>query len=477
MKNFMDEEFLLNSEIAQFLYHNYAEKLPVIDYHCHLSPADIASDRVFENVTQIWLYGDHYKWRAMRSLGIAEKFITGDADDFTKFKTYLSCLPYLIGNPLYHWSHLEMKRFFGVEGPLNGDRAEELWELCNAKLTRLSARTIITMSNVDLLCTTDDPADTLDYHLMLKADAGFKTKVLPAFRPDKGFKPDAKGFADYLKLLGNVAHTPIVDFDSLVAAYKRRIAYFDDLGCRTADHGFYERVTFDRELSDGQRKAIANVVIKRVIAGDKIDPDMVKAYRDALITALAAEYKAKGWVMQLHFGVLRDVNPVMFDELGADAGCDTPNTDASISALAAMLSSLRGADILPKTVLYSANAADNAAIASLIGCFQENLTGENKPMPNMQQGSAWWFNDSILGMRNQIETLASEGALSTFVGMLTDSRSLLSYARHEYFRRILCNIIGGYVLRGEYPQDIDTLAQIVCDVCYNNTKDLFGFEV
>ncbi|MBO4217840.1 MAG: glucuronate isomerase [Clostridia bacterium] len=477
MKNFMDEEFLLNTETAQFLYHNYAEKLPVIDYHCHLSPADIASDRVFENVTQIWLNGDHYKWRAMRSLGIAEKFITGDADDYTKFRTYLSCLPYLVGNPLYHWSHLEMKRFFGVEGPLNGDRAEELWNVCNAKLSRLSARTIITMANVDLLCTTDDPADTLDYHLMLKADESFKTKVLPAFRPDKGFKPDAPWFADYLKQLGDAAHTKIVDFDSLVAAYKRRVSYFDDLGCRTADHGFYEKVTFDKELSDGQRNAIANVVIKRVIAGDKIDPDMVKAYRDALIVALCEEYAAKGWVMQIHFGVLRDVNPVMFGRIGADAGCDTPNTAASIPDLAAMLSVLRGKNILPKTILYSGNSADNAALASLIGCFQENLSEENRPVPNMQQGSAWWFNDSIMGMRNQLETLASEGALSTFVGMLTDSRSLLSYARHEYFRRILCNMIGGYVLRGEYPQDVETLAQIVCDVCYNNTKDFFGFEI
>ncbi len=477
MKNFMDEEFLLNSEPAQFLYHNYAEKLPIIDYHCHLSPADIASDRVFDNVTQLWLAGDHYKWRAMRSLGIAERFITGDEDDFTKFKTYLSCLPRLIGNPLYHWSHLEMKRYFGVEGALNGDRAEELWNVCNAKLTRLSARTIIARSNVDLICTTDDPADTLDYHLILKADSGFSTKVLPAFRPDKGFRPDAPWFPGYMEELGKAAHTKITDFDSLVAAYKRRAGYFNDLGCRTADHGFYEKVTFESELSDGQRKAIANVALKRALAGDRIDPEMTRAYRDALIVALAEEYSALGWVMQIHFGVLRDVNPVMFERIGPDAGCDTPNTAASVPALASMLSALRAANILPKTILYSGNSADNAALASLIGCFQENLGEENQPMPNMQHGSAWWFNDSIMGMRNQLETLASEGALSSFVGMLTDSRSLLSYARHEYFRRIVCNIIGGYVLRGEYPNDVETLAQTVCDICYNNTKDFFGFEI
>lgn len=480
MKDFLDEDFLLDGDVAQVLYHNYAESMPIIDYHCHVSAKEIFEDKRYENITELWLYGDHYKWRAMRSSGINERLITGDASDYEKFEAYCSVLPGLIGNPLYHWSHLELKRYFGYDGIISPSTCREIWDLTSEKLADpdFSVRKIIERSNVALLCTTDDPADDLEYHIQLRGDASFKTKVLPAFRPDNAMKIQSAGFRDYIRRLESVCGEQINDFGALCGALMKRIAYFDALGCRTADHGMDFELLFDGTLSASQSVSVADVSFKRAMAGELIQNDMALAYRSALIRVLAHEYSRLGWVMQLHLGVIRNPNTVMFKRLGADSGYDTMGS-FSLRTLVDLLDTLNADGALPKTVLYSINPSDNASLGTLIGSFQytsDEAEGLSNPM-KIQHGSAWWFNDNKRGMEAQIENLANLSALSKFIGMLTDSRSFLSYTRHEYFRRILCNVIGGYVERGEYPLDIDTLAQTVCDICYNNAKDYFGFDI
>ena len=481
MKPFMDEDFLLDSDMARVLYHNYAAEMPIVDYHCHVSPKEIAEDRKYENITEIWLGGDHYKWRAMRCFGLPERVITGDASDYEKFEAFASVLPSLIGNPLYHWSHLEQKRYFGYDGILSPDTCEQVWNLANEKLSSddMSVREIIKKSNVKLLCTTDDPADSLEYHIALSQDKTFDVKVLPAFRPDRAMNVEKPDFADYIAKLSEASGVEITDIVSLCDALERRIEFFDALGCRTADHGFDDYVAFDETKSAAQSISIADVTLKRALAGEKIDSEMAKIYKGALIRFFGREYVKHGWVMQLHFGAMRSPNTVMKNLLGPDTGYDAIHGTNCIYALARMLDTLNSENALPRTILYSLNPTDNAALAVLAGSFQytsdeaEGLLN----MPKMQHGSAWWFNDHIRGMREQLENLASLSALGKFVGMLTDSRSFLSYTRHEYFRRVLCSVIGGYVERGEYPLDIDTLAQMVCDICYNNTKDFFGFNL
>ena len=480
MKEFLGDDFLLENDVAEILYHNYAKTMPIIDYHCHISAQEIFEDKRYENITELWLYGDHYKWRAMRSCGINERLITGDASDYEKFEAYCSAVPLLIGNPLYHWSHLELKRYFGYDGIISPSTCREIWDLTSEKLADpdFSVRKIIEKSNVALLCTTDDPADALEYHIQLRDDESFKTKVLPAFRPDNAMKIQNAGFSDYIHRLENVCGEPINDFSTLCNVLMARIAYFDALGCRTADHGMDFELLFDGTLSAAQSVSVADVSFKRAMAGERIQDDMALAYRSALIRVLAHEYSRLGWVMQLHLGVIRNPNTVMLRQLGPDSGYDTIGT-FSIHTLAALLDTLNTDGALPKTVLYSINPVDNAALATLIGSFQytsDEAEGLCNPM-KIQHGSAWWFNDNKAGMTAQIENLANLSALSKFIGMLTDSRSFLSYTRHEYFRRVLCNVIGGYVERGEYPLDIDTLAQVVCDICYNNAKDYFGFDI
>ena len=482
IKEFMDENFLLDSDVAQLLYHNYAEQMPIIDYHCHVSPGEIAEDKRYENITQLWLYGDHYKWRAMRACGIAERLITGDASDYDKFRAYASTMPNLIGNPLYHWTHLELQRYFGYYGVLSPDTCDEVWQLTCNKLEdpSMSARGIIKKSNVKLICTTDDPADNLEYHIALRSDTSFETQVLPAFRPDKCMNITAPDFANYIKHLSEVAGDEIKDFVSLCDVLSKRIALFKALGCRTADHGFDNYVTFDSTKTAGQAVAIADVVLKRALAGESVGEEMATIYKSALIRFFGKEYVRNGWVMQIHFGTLRRANSVMTKALGADMGYDMIHGKNCIADLAAMLDALNTEGALPKTVLYSLNPTDNAALATLVGTFNytsEESEGFDWCMPKMQHGSAWWFNDNIAGMRAQMENLANLSAFGKFIGMLTDSRSFLSYTRHEYFRRILCSVIGGYVERGEYPLDIERLAQMVCDICYNNTKDFFGFTI
>ena len=481
MKPFMDDDFLLDGDVAKLLYHHYAEQMPIIDYHCHVSPKEIAENRKYENITQIWLGGDHYKWRAMRCFGLPERVITGDASDYEKFAAYASVLPAMIGNPLYHWSHLELKRYFGYDGILSPDTCEEVWQLANEKLASddMCVREIMKNSNVKLICTTDDPADSLEYHIALMQDKSFDIKVLPAFRPDKAMNINAPDFADYIAKLSEASGTEITDIVSLCDALERRIEFFDALGCRTADHGFDDYVAFDKTKSTAQSLAIADVTLKRALSGEKIDAEMTEIYKSALIRFFGREYVKRGWIMQIHFGAMRSPNTVMRQRLGPDTGYDAINGTNCIASLSAMLDSLNLENALPRTILYSLNPSDNAALDVLAGSFQytsdeaEGLLN----MPKIQHGSAWWFNDNIHGMREHLETLASLSVLGKFVGMLTDSRSFLSYTRHEYFRRVLCSVIGGYVERGEYPLDMDTLAQMVCDICYNNTKDFFGFKL
>lgn len=482
MNNFMDDNFLLDSDMAQLLYHNYASDMPIIDYHCHIDAEDIAADRRWENITQLWLGADHYKWRAMRACGICERLITGGASDYDKFEAYCSAMPYLIGNPLYHWSHLELQRYFDYDGVLSPETCEKVWNLTKEKLSSpdMSARGLMRKSNVKLICTTNDPADTLESHIAIKEDPGFDIQVLPAFRPDKSFYAERKDFIPYINNFSEEAGVEIKDFPTLCDILGKRIQYFDVLGCRTADHGMDDPILFDGSVSASQAYSVAEIVFRRAIAGETIDPETARIYRSALIRVLAKEYTRRGWVMQLHFGAMRNVSPTMLRAIGVDSGYDAIHGGTGrIASLASMLGALESESILPRTVVYSLNPNDNVPLAALIGCFQH--TGDETEglccLPKMQQGSAWWFSDNADGIRNQLTSLATQQALGKFVGMTTDSRSFLSYTRHEYFRRILCSVLGGYVERGEYPLDIDTLAQTVCDICYNNTKDFFEFRL
>lgn len=480
MKNFMEDDFLLDSDFAELLYYNYASAMPIIDYHCHMSPKDIAEDRKFENITQVWLYGDHYKWRAMRSCGISERLITGDSSDYQKFEAFVDAMPSLIGNPIYHWSHLELKRYFGYDGVICPENCERIWNATKSVLANgLSTRKIIENSGVKLICTTDDPADSLEYHIALRDDKSFPVKVLPAFRPDKSMNADAPGFKEYINHLSNVAGTKIDSFEKLLDVLDKRIEYFALLGCRTSDHSFDNGVYFDPSIPEAQVYAIADVTFKRAMAGENVPKDVAAVYKNAMMRFLGREYVKHGFVMQIHFGAMRNTNSVMASKLGPDRGYDTIGGRNCTADLAAMLDMLNSNGALPRTVLYSLNPCDNEQVAALAGCFQyasdesEGLMG----LPNVVQGAAWWFNDHLDGMRAHFASYANTAAFGKFLGMLTDSRSALSYTRHEYFRRALCSFIAGFVERGEYPLDIEALAQMVCDICYNNTKDFFGFNL
>ena len=467
MEKFMSENFMLSSDTAKLLYHTYAASMPIIDYHCHINPREIAENRKFNNISEVWLGGDHYKWRAMRSNGIEEKYITGDASDYDKFKAWASTLPRLIGNPLYHWSHLELKAYFGYEGVLNENTCDEVWALCNEKLSEdsMSVRGIIERSNVRVICTTDDPIDSLEYHKRLAEDKSFKTKVLPAWRPDKGVNIDKNGFAEYIAKLSASSGIEINSYVSLTKAYINRLDFFSSMGCAASDHGLdyivcrkdYTENDLDRILSDA-------------LSGKKVSRDDAERYKSALLLFFGREYAKRGWVMQLHYGVIRDNNTTMFKKLGPDTGFDAIANTNSIPALAELLDSMNRSDELPKTIIYSINPAENTPIVTVMGCFQgPNVRGK------LQHGSAWWFNDTNIGMRAQMKELAACGVLGNFIGMLTDSRSFLSYTRHEYFRRILCDIIGEWVEGGEYPDDIEYLGSLVQDISYNNTKNYFNF--
>ena len=466
MKAFMDKDFLLSTETAKKLYHEYAAVMPVLDYHCHLNPQEIYEDRKFDNITQVWLGGDHYKWRQMRSNGVEEKYITGDAPDREKFQKWAETLEMAIGNPLYHWSHLELKKYFGYEGYLCGDTAEEVWNLCNEKLKDLSARKLIQMSNVTLVCTTDDPVDSLEWHKKIAEDETFDVQVLPAWRPDKAMNLEKADYLDYLARLSEVSKVKVDSFASLIAALKNRMDFFAERGCSISDHGM-EYVMY----APASEEEIEAIFAKR-LAGEKVSREEELKFKTAYMVALGKEYHKKNWVMQLHYGVKRDNNSSIFNKLGPDAGIDSISNYTPSAELADYLNALAATDELPKTIIYSLNPIDNAAIGTTVGCFQSS-----EAIGKIQQGSAWWFNDHKTGMTEQMTSLASLGLLGNFVGMLTDSRSFLSYTRHEYFRRIMCELIGGWVENGEYPADYKTLEKIVKGISYNNAVRYFGFNL
>ena len=468
MTSFMNADFLLKSETAKTLYHNYAEKMPIIDYHCHINPMEIYEDKHYNSITEVWLGGDHYKWRAMRSCGVPEYYITGDASPAEKFRKWAEAIPNLIGNPLYHWTHLELQRYFGITEPLNGDNAMEIYEKCNAILAQpdMSARGIIRKSGVQLICTTDDPVDDLRAHELLAADPTSPAVVLPAFRPDKAMRADKETFPAYVARLEQVVGYPIVTMADMRRALLDRIAYFADHGCRVSDHGmdFCFCVEADEDT--------LNDIFARAKAGQVITRDEQLAYHTALLIAVGKEYARRDWVCQYHFGCLRDNSRKMFRKLGPDTGFDSMNDAANAAGLAGLLGTLEDADALGKTILYSLNPSDNGIIGSIMGAFQAD-----SPIPGkIQQGSAWWFNDHKPGMEAQMVSLMSLGAMGSFNGMLTDSRSFLSYTRHEYFRRILCNLFGQLVEDGEYPADMKWLGRMVENISYYNTLHYFRFD-
>ena len=468
MKAFMDEDFLLQTEVAKKLYHDYAAKMPVLDYHCHINPREIAEDRQFENITQVWLGGDHYKWRFMRSCGVDEKYITGDASDKEKFMKWAECLGKAIGNPLYHWSHLELQRYFGFNGALSRKNAEEVWNLCNEKLAQpsMSVRNIIKQSNVTLICTTDDPVDSLEWHKKIAEDDSFDVAVLPAWRPDKAMNLEKPDYTDYISKLSSVSGVAIKTFEDLKKALVIRIEFFASMGCCVSDHAL-EYVMYE-PATDAQIEAI----FAKAMAKETITRQEEMQFKTAFMTFVSGEYNKRNWVLQLHYGCKRDNNKPMFAKLGPDTGYDCINNYAPSAQTADFLNNLIEKDSLPKTILYSLNPNDNQAIGTILGCFQNS-----DAVAKIQQGSAWWFNDHKTGMQEQMISLANLGNLSGFVGMLTDSRSFLSYTRHEYFRRILCNLFGNWVENGEFPEDYDILGEIVQNISYNNAVNYFGFDM
>lgn len=468
MKNFMDEDFLLSNETARALYQDYASKMPIVDYHCHINPEEIATNRKFENITQVWLGGDHYKWRMIRSNGVDEKYITGDSTDREKFQMFAEALQKSIGNPLYHWTHLELKRYFGYDGVLNADTAEEVWNLCNTKLKTdaLSVRGIIEQSNVKLITTTDDPIDSLQWHKAIKEDNTCKVQVIPAWRPDKIMNIEKTTFAQYVSALAKASDVEIHQVKDVYTALQQRLDYFAKMECKASDHGI--NYIMHNPATDEQIEGI----FSKGLAGKPLSEDEVEKYKYAILLFLGRQYAKRGWVMQLHYGTIRDTNTLMFNQLGADTGFDCIATHDSAYGIVKFFDALNQTNELPKTILYSVSPIDNEMLDTIIGCFQ-GTTAAGK----IQHGAAWWFNDTKTGMIAQLTSLANLSVLGNFVGMLTDSRSFLSYTRHEYFRRILCNLIGTWVENGEYPCDMKALGKMVQDISYNNAVSYFGFDV
>ncbi len=464
-RKFLNENFLLSNEVSQKLFHQYAENMPIIDYHCHINPQEIAQNRRFDNITQLWLGGDHYKWRQMRSNGVAEEFITGDADDLSKFIKWAQTLEKALGNPLYHWSHLELKRYFGFDGHLCSKNAKEVYDLCNKKLLNMGVIDIIKMSNVEVIGTTDDPVDDLHWHKTIEENDRIDVKVVPTFRPDKAMNIELSDFCDYIITLEEVSKIKITGFCELMSAIISRMDYFEKHGCRASDHA----------LNYIMYSPVDKAEIERIFS-DKMNgitptPHEVECFKTAFMTAVAAQYQKRGWAMQLHYGCKRNNNTDMLKRLGPDAGFDCIDNYSPSSKMADFFNHLKTNDALPKTIIYSLNPNDDAAIGSVIGCFQDNSEIRGK----IQHGSAWWFNDHKAGMINQLTSLANLGLLGNFIGMLTDSRSFLSYTRHEYFRRILCELIGSWACNGEIPQDYELLEKIIKDISYLNAKEYFGF--
>jgi glucuronate isomerase len=466
-QSFITDNFLLKNKFAETLYHNYASSLPIIDYHCHLSPADLANNRKFENISSIWLEGDHYKWRAMRTLGIDEGYITGDKTAKEKFDKWAYTVPYTLRNPLYHWTHLELKRYYQIDSLLNPDTAERIFEDTSAQLQQdsFSARGIVKKMNVEVICTTDDPADSLEYHKKLKAD-NFSVDVRPAFRPDKTYAVESESYTSYLDLLSRVSGIEINSFESLLSALSNRIDYFHTNGCQLSDHGLEnlyfppDDVVFDTE-----------VLFQKAQSKKALSQAEAQCFRYTVLIELGRMYHKKGWTQQFHLGALRNTNSRMMSTLGPDTGFDSIGDFSQASAVAQFLNKLDSTNQLAKTILYNLNPSDNEVMGTMIGNFNDgSIKGK------IQFGSAWWFLDQKDGMEKQINALSNLGLLSCFIGMLTDSRSFMSYPRHEYFRRILCNLIGQDVENGELPKDEKWLGKIVSYICYHNAKAYFNFQ-
>lgn len=466
---FNGRDFLLQTESAKILFNRFASKQPIIDYHCHLSPKEIAEDKHFTNIGELWLSGDHYKWRAMRECGIDEKYITGNASDYEKFKAFCSCMPSLIGNPLYHWAHLELRDSFGCNYVICEENCDAIWRVTSEYIAEsgMSARSLINKFDVRAICTTDDPADSLEYHeLLSKQSLAFK--VCPTFRPDNLFVLTDKNYQDYISRLSMRSGVKIEDIKTLYSALSKIIDDFDRLGCVTADHGFNTALTFQRP-----DEFHANEIFLKALRGDKsISDDDITIFTCQIMRFLAGEYKKRDWVMQWHIGALRNPNRKMLKAIGKDSGFDSISGKSCITEIAELLNYLEEADILPRTIMYSLNPNDNAALAVISGAF---CKGGDKA-PYVTQGIAWWFNDTYNGMRNQLISYAELMPLGKFIGMETDSRSFLSYSRHGYFRRILCNLIGEWMESGFIPNDIAMAGKIVSDICYNNAKEYFNFD-
>ena len=469
MKPFLDENFLLSNETAIKLYHQYAKGMPIVDYHCHLNPQQIYENTSFTNLTEAWLYGDHYKWRAMRAAGFTEEYVTGgeNVSDYERFTAYCKTVSQAIGNPLYHWSHLELQRYFDVYDVINERNAPIIWEKVNAKLAsgQYKTRDLIHMSNVRVICTTDDPIDSLYYHQKIKELDDFHVQVLPTFRPDKALDISRATFLPWIRELENVVGYSIKGYEQLLQALTERIQYFHENGCKVSDHGM-DYVVYAESTKEQADKIFAKALSKQNISFEE-----EKQFKTITFLHMAREYAKRNWAMQLHMNPSRNNNTRMFNKLGPDYGYDAIN-DAPLSyAISKLLDDLDKDELLPKTILYSLNAKDNELLAALMGCFQGGgVAGK------MQLGSAWWFNDTKQGMISQLESLANFGLLYQFVGMLTDSRSFLSFTRHEYFRRILCNLLGQWVENGEAPNDEQWLAEIVQNICYNNAVNYFNFR-
>ena len=463
--SYINDDFLLQSETAKRLYHRYAENMPIIDYHCHINPREIYEDRKFDNITQVWLGGDHYKWRLIRASGASEEEVTGSADDRTKFLRFAEILPKAVGNPMYPWCHLELKRYFGFDGTLSAKTADEVWEKCSDKLKDLSACRIIEMSNVKLIGTTDDPVDSLEWHKKIAESGCCKAKVVPSYRPDKAINIDKAGFAEYIGALGKASGMEIKTANDVKKALSLRLDFFCENGCRASDHGL-DYVPF-APASDNEVEAVFSKAMK----GERITREEADKYKTAILLHLGKEYAKHGTVMQLHYGVQRNTNSRKFADIGPDTGFDAIADTGCGRAVTSLLNALDSDNALPKTILYSLNPADNELLDTVAGCFP----GEGV-VCKVQHGAAWWFNDTKSGMEAQLKSLANLSLLGGFVGMLTDSRSFLSYTRHEYFRRILCNLIGQWVENGEYPDDEETLGGLVRDICYNNAAKFFGVE-
>lgn len=470
MKEFMDDDFLLTTETAKKLYHEHAKKMPIIDYHCHLQPKEIYEDKKFRNLAEAWLgagdrYGDHYKWRSLRARGYEEDSISGPDDDYKKYMQFVESMPYFVGNPLYHWSHLEMRRYFDIYDIINKENADKIWNEANKKLETLTAREMMYKFKVDTVCTTDDPVDSLEWHKKMNADSTLKVHVRPAFRPDKAINVELSWFESWVNQLASVVGYKIESLNDLCKALSERIDFFHEMGSRLSDHALdvvhYTPATYEE----------ANKVFLKGMNHEPISSLEEDIYKGYVLVFLGKEYNKRGWVQQYHIGALRNNSKSMLKKIGPDTGFDAIEDQNYMEKLSQLLGALDETDELPKTILYCLNPRDNYALTVLSGCFQkEGIKGR------VQVGTAWWFLDQQDGMRQNLETLMQVGLVAQSVGMLTDSRSFLAYPRHEYYRRILCQMLGNLVESGQYPaSELETLGQIVEDVCYNNAKEFFGF--